>query len=224
MTPSLSMDSMDSFSTVVSDEDNNAQQQYHAHLFEIGEPDDHDFALVTAEPIQTIPPFDAMKDACITDIEIIEEEPLYPPKRRVSMPDQILGRVQKLLQQDKDLKYVPYNTGVTECNPSKLLRLANKNEPTSDKGQDNGSEGRSTTIGMCLGGKCQAVRDGEDEEYGEPCSPKKQRLGPSTHQRRSSSLPRLGENWSQFVASTPTAAPKLSVAPPAALKWGFKDW
>ena len=200
----MSSDSVESLSTIVSDDSKDTgadlfeMGEPDSSLFEIGEPDD--LALVVEEPTQEVltgTPTSHATSACKVnmEVEIIEEEPTQAIKRRLSVSDHILGHVQKLLKKttaDGGAEFLPYESGVTDYQPT-------VSRP-----------------------KYEAILATDDFDDDTEDKPKKERfmLGYSAYHGSSLIPAEVRDNWEHFVANTPTAAPRLSVAPPAGFQWG----
>ena len=122
-----SCESIESLSTVVSDDappkaENNFNGMFDigeadCSLFEIGEPDD--VGSILQEPTRE----ERAGPSPPAEVEIIEEEPSKEShKRRLSFSDQLFGQVQKLLKTttaDGGVEFVSYESGVvTEYQPT----------------------------------------------------------------------------------------------------------
>lgn len=196
----MSCDSIDSLSTVVSEEGPEAPKEEpnfaemfgigetDASLFEIGEPDD--LVAISKEP--TLQERASSVDAAMPrEVEIIEEEPTKPShKRRLSFSDQIFGQAHKFFKTAMDNDGMEFR--VTTYQPTihratyEPLRATDDNDNVNSKKPKQESSTTSTTLGASLIPTPTTVKD----------------------------------RWGNFVANTPTAAPRLSVAPPASFKWG----
>jgi hypothetical protein len=157
---------------------------------ETGEPDSSLFEIGDADDLSLV----VEEPNQAGEMVVIEEEPSPEAnKRRLSVSDHFLGQMQKLLKKttpDGGVEFLPYN---------------------SERAQD-----YQPTLGHAKYEPILACEDPDDET-----KPKQQRcmLGYAAHHGPSLVPAEIRDNWENFISNTPTAAPRLSVAPPPQFKF-----